>query len=42
MKKRAARQETPPLKRHVGMFPQVKGDAALEKALAKYRDEKGN
>lgn len=27
---------------HVGMFPPVKGDAALEKALAKYRGEKGN
>jgi uncharacterized protein YdhG (YjbR/CyaY superfamily) len=31
-----------PFKHHVGMFPPVKGDAALEKALAKYRGEKGN
>ena len=29
-------------KHHVGIFPPVKGDAALEKALAKYRGEKGN
>jgi uncharacterized protein YdhG (YjbR/CyaY superfamily) len=29
-------------KHHIGMFPPVKGDAALEKALAKYRGEKGN
>jgi len=31
-----------PFKHHVGVFPPVKGDAALEKALAKYRGEKGN
>ena len=31
-----------PFRHHVGMFPPVKGDAALEKALAKYRGEKGN
>ena len=31
-----------PFKHHIGMFPPVKGDAALEKALAKYRGEKGN
>ena len=31
-----------PFKHHVGMFPPLKGDAALEKALAKYRGEKGN
>jgi uncharacterized protein YdhG (YjbR/CyaY superfamily) len=31
-----------PFSHHVGMFPPVKGDAALEKALAKYRGEKGN
>jgi uncharacterized protein YdhG (YjbR/CyaY superfamily) len=31
-----------PFKRHIGMFPPVKGDAALDKALAKYRGEKGN
>ena len=31
-----------PFKHHVGMFPPVKGDAALEKALAKYKGEKGN
>jgi uncharacterized protein YdhG (YjbR/CyaY superfamily) len=29
-------------RRHVGIFPPVKGNAALEKALAKYRGEKGN
>jgi uncharacterized protein YdhG (YjbR/CyaY superfamily) len=29
-------------KHHVGIFPPIKGDAALEKALAKYRGEKGN
>src|SRR5688572_21632913 len=27
-------------KHHVGMFPPVKGDAALEKALAKYKGVK--
>jgi uncharacterized protein YdhG (YjbR/CyaY superfamily) len=31
-----------PFKQHIGMFPPVKGDAALEKALTKYRGEKGN
>src|SRR5215510_4212421 len=31
-----------PFKHHGGIFPPVKGDAALEKALAKYRGEKGN
>jgi uncharacterized protein YdhG (YjbR/CyaY superfamily) len=31
-----------PFRHHVGMFPPVKADAALEKALAKYRGEKGN
>jgi uncharacterized protein YdhG (YjbR/CyaY superfamily) len=31
-----------PFRHHVGMFPPVKGDAALEKALANYRGEKGN
>ena len=31
-----------PFTHHVGVFPPVKGDAALEKALAKYRGEKGN
>lgn len=31
-----------PFRHHVGMFPPVKGDAALEKALAKYKGEKGN
>jgi uncharacterized protein YdhG (YjbR/CyaY superfamily) len=27
---------------HIGMFPPVKGDAKLEKALARYRGPKGN
>ncbi len=31
-----------PFKHHIGIFPPVKGDAALEKALAKYRGAKGN
>src|SRR6185369_5526424 len=31
-----------PFKQHIGIFPPVKGDAALEKALTKYRGEKGN
>ncbi len=31
-----------PFTHHVGMFPPVKGDAALEKALAIYRGEEGN
>ena len=31
-----------PFRHHVGVFPPVKGDAALEKALAKYRGKKGN
>lgn len=31
-----------PFRHHVGIFPPVKGDAALEKALAKYKGEKGN
>jgi uncharacterized protein YdhG (YjbR/CyaY superfamily) len=30
-----------PFRHHVGMFPPVKGDAVLVKALAKYRGEKG-
>jgi uncharacterized protein YdhG (YjbR/CyaY superfamily) len=31
-----------PFTHHVGIFPPVKGDAALEKTLAKYRGAKGN
>jgi len=31
-----------PFKHHLGVFPPVKGDAALAKALAKHRGEKGN
>jgi uncharacterized protein YdhG (YjbR/CyaY superfamily) len=31
-----------PFRHHVGIFPPVKADAALEKALAKYKGEKGN
>jgi uncharacterized protein YdhG (YjbR/CyaY superfamily) len=31
-----------PFRHHVGMFPPVKGNATLNKALAKYRGEKGN
>jgi len=31
-----------PFKHHLGVFPPVSGDAALEKALATYRGEKGN
>lgn len=31
-----------PFKNHLGIFPPVKGDAALDKALAPYRGEKGN
>ena len=31
-----------PFRHHIGVFPPVTGDAALEKALAKYRGEKGN
>ena len=31
-----------PFAHHIGIFPPVTGDAALEKALAKYRGEKGN
>jgi uncharacterized protein YdhG (YjbR/CyaY superfamily) len=31
-----------PFKNHLGIFPPVTGDAALEKALAKYKGEKGN
>jgi uncharacterized protein YdhG (YjbR/CyaY superfamily) len=27
---------------HIGMFPPVRGDAKLEKALARYRGPKGN
>ena len=27
---------------HIGMFPPVNGNAALDKALAKYRGQKGN
>lgn len=29
-------------KHHVGLYPPVKGDAALEKAVAPYANEKGN
>ena len=29
-------------KKHIGMYPPVKGDAALQKALEPYRGEKGN
>ena len=29
-------------KRHIGLFPPVKGDAALEKAVSPYAGEKGN
>jgi uncharacterized protein YdhG (YjbR/CyaY superfamily) len=29
-------------KRHIGLYPPVKGDAALEKAVAPYAGEKGN
>lgn len=29
-------------KHHIGMYPPVRGDAALEKAIAKYAGEKGN
>jgi uncharacterized protein YdhG (YjbR/CyaY superfamily) len=29
-------------KKHVGVFPPVKGDARLERDLARYRGEKGN
>ncbi len=28
--------------RHIGLYPPVRGDAALEKALARYAGEKGN
>jgi uncharacterized protein YdhG (YjbR/CyaY superfamily) len=31
-----------PFKNHLGVFPPVKGDAALATALAKHRGEKGN
>lgn len=31
-----------PFTHHLGIFPPVKGDAALDKALAKYRGPKGN
>ncbi|MFN7983260.1 MAG: DUF1801 domain-containing protein [Vicinamibacterales bacterium] len=31
-----------PFKQHLGIFPPVKGDAALDKALAPYRGEKSN
>lgn len=31
-----------PFKSHIGIYPPVKGDAALAKALAPYRGEKGN
>ena len=27
---------------HIGIYPPVEGDAALERALARYRGEKGN
>lgn len=29
-------------RRHIGLYPPVKGDAALEKAIAPYAGEKGN
>ena len=29
-------------KQHIGMYPPVKGDAALTRALARHRGEKGN
>ena len=29
-------------KHHIGLYPPVKGDAALEKAVARYAGEKGN
>jgi uncharacterized protein YdhG (YjbR/CyaY superfamily) len=29
-------------KNHIGIFPPVRGDARLEKALQRYRGEKGN
>jgi uncharacterized protein YdhG (YjbR/CyaY superfamily) len=29
-------------KHHIGLYPPVKGDAALEKAVAPYAGEKGN
>jgi uncharacterized protein YdhG (YjbR/CyaY superfamily) len=29
-------------KRHIGLFPPVKGDAALEKAVSPYAGQKGN
>jgi uncharacterized protein YdhG (YjbR/CyaY superfamily) len=29
-------------KRHIGLFPPVRGDAALEKAVARYAGPKGN
>ena len=31
-----------PFRHHVGMFPPVNGDAALDNALTKYRGDKGN
>lgn len=29
-------------KNHIGLYPPVKGDAALNKATARYKNEKGN
>ena len=29
-------------KKHIGFYPPVKGDARIEKAVAKYANEKGN
>jgi uncharacterized protein YdhG (YjbR/CyaY superfamily) len=29
-------------KNHIGLYPPVKGDAALNKAMARYANEKGN
>ena len=29
-------------KNHIGLYPPVKGDAALNKAMARYKNEKGN
>jgi hypothetical protein len=41
-KKKRTRIYFAPFAHHVGIFPPVKGDAALEKALANHRNEKGN
>jgi len=39
--KEGTRVYVAPFAHHVGIFPPVKGDAALEKALANHRGEKG-